>query len=78
MSQDNIGQDNIVWRSRENVQRMNDTLQPPRPSLVHRAMYGQSELRAGWRLLLFGRMIAALLYATNFIFGRLFFGKEYL
>jgi len=63
---------------RENVQRMNDTLQSPRSSLVHRAMYGPSELRAGWRLLLFVGMVAALIYATNFIFGRLFSGKEYL
>jgi len=41
-------------------------------------MYGPSELRAGWRLLLFVGMVAALIYATNFIFGRLFSGKEYL
>jgi membrane protease YdiL (CAAX protease family) len=55
---------------------MNDTQQSARSSLVHRALYGRSELRAGWRLLLFVGMVAALIYATNFIFGRLFSGAD--
>lgn len=55
---------------------MSDAEKPSSPSLVHRVLYGPTELRAGWRLLIFVGIVAALIYATNFAGGRLFAGVD--
>ena len=55
---------------------MTDTEKPLSPSVVHRVLYGPSELRAGWRLLIFVGIVAALITGTNWIFGRLLPGAD--
>ncbi|HYX68428.1 MAG TPA: type II CAAX endopeptidase family protein [Terriglobales bacterium] len=42
--------------------------------MIHRALYGPSELRAGWRLLLFLAMVIALISASGIVVERLFHG----
>lgn len=55
---------------------MTDTEKPLSPSLVQRVLYGPSELRAGWRLLIFVGIVAALIFGTNWIVGRLLPGAD--
>lgn len=49
---------------------------PSNPSLAHRILYGPLELRAGWRLLIFVGIVAALIYSTNWAVGRLLPGAD--
>ncbi|HXH67763.1 MAG TPA: type II CAAX endopeptidase family protein [Candidatus Limnocylindrales bacterium] len=55
---------------------MADAGQSSNHSLLHRTLYGPSELRAGWRLLIFVGIVAALIYTTNFVIGRLLPGAD--
>ena len=46
------------------------------PSIVHRVFYGSSELRAGWRLLIFLAIVIALINASNLMVRRLLHGSD--
>ena len=48
------------------------------PSIVHRVFYGSSELRAGWRLLIFLAIVIALINASNLMVRRLLHGRTTL
>jgi len=47
-----------------------------RESTLRRIFYGPTELRAGWRLLIFIAMVAALTYATNLALNHLLGGLD--
>jgi uncharacterized protein len=47
------------------------------PSLFHRVFYSPSELRAGWRLLIFLAIVMAMINASNLTVGRLLHGADY-
>jgi membrane protease YdiL (CAAX protease family) len=47
------------------------------PSVFHRAFYGPSELRAGWRLFIFLAIVIALIDANNLMVRRLLHGADY-
>jgi len=49
---------------------MTDAEQPRNPSIFHRAFYGPSELRAGWRLCIFLAIVVALINANNLLVRR--------
>jgi hypothetical protein len=49
---------------------MTDAEQPRNPSIFHRAFYGPSELRAGWRLCIFLAIVVALINADNLLVRR--------
>jgi uncharacterized protein len=49
---------------------MTDAEQPRNQSIFHRAFYGPSELRAGWRLCIFLAIVVALINADNLLVRR--------
>jgi hypothetical protein len=51
-------------------------VQSPSPSALHRAFYGPSELRAGWRLFIFLAIVIALINASNLIVRGLLRGAD--
>jgi CAAX protease family protein len=55
---------------------MADAGQSSNLSLLHRTLYNTSELRAGWRLLIFVGIASALMYAMNFVVGGLLPGGD--
>jgi hypothetical protein len=55
---------------------MTQAVQALRSSLVGRALFGPSELRAGWRLLIFLAIVIAFRESCNFAFGRLLHGLD--
>jgi uncharacterized protein len=46
------------------------------PSVLHRVFYGSSELRAGWRLLIFLAIVIASINASNLMVRRLLHGPD--
>ena len=55
---------------------MTEAEQPPRSSVLHRVLYGPSELRAGWRLLIFLAIVIALITANNAMVRLLLHGRD--
>jgi uncharacterized protein len=49
---------------------------PPSPHVFYRVFYGFSELRAGWRLLIFLAIVMALINITNLMVRRLVHGAD--
>lgn len=50
---------------------MTESVLSPHPTLLRRVFHGPSELRAGWRLLIFLAIVIALIKASNFMVGHL-------
>jgi membrane protease YdiL (CAAX protease family) len=48
----------------------------PGPAVAHRVFYGPSELRAGWRLLIFLAIVIAAINASNLMVRRLLHGAD--
>jgi uncharacterized protein len=55
---------------------MTESVESPRPAVLHRVFYGPSELRAGWRLLIFLGMVIAFISAGNLAVRRLLHGAD--
>jgi len=55
---------------------MNEAEQFPSPSFFHRVFYNQSEIRAGWRLLIFIGIVYALVNASGLMIRRLLHGVD--
>ncbi|MGA8556048.1 MAG: CPBP family intramembrane glutamic endopeptidase [Candidatus Acidiferrales bacterium] len=55
---------------------MIDAKESRSPSVFRRVFYGHSELRAGWRLLIFLAIVVALGYASNQLLRRLLHGAD--
>jgi len=55
---------------------MIETAPSVRPSVIHRVFYNHSELRAGWRLVVFLALVYALGYAANAALRRLLHGSD--
>jgi len=55
---------------------MTETVEMDRPDRVHWIFYGRSELRAGWRLLIFLAIVIASVNASNFAVRRLLQGAD--
>jgi uncharacterized protein len=55
---------------------MRDVKKSINTSAFHDLFYNESELRAGWRLLIFMAMVFALGYSTNHLFRRLLRGAD--
>jgi membrane protease YdiL (CAAX protease family) len=55
---------------------MTEAEQPARASVLRRVFYGPSELRAGWRLLIFLAMVIALVNANNVMIRLLLRGQD--
>lgn len=53
---------------------MIEAVQSPRPSAIRRVVYNSSELRAGWRLLIFLAIVVTLTKANGLVIGRLVYG----
>jgi membrane protease YdiL (CAAX protease family) len=53
---------------------MIEAVQSPRPSAIRRVVYNSSELRAGWRLLIFLAIVVTLTEANRLVIGRLLYG----
>ncbi len=49
---------------------------PLGPSVFHRVFYGPSELRAGWRLLIFLAIVIAVINTRNLTVRRLLHGAD--
>src|SRR5579864_234840 len=67
----NIVTARVVSATGRNCDCMSQIELQARPSVLRRVLYGPSELRAGWRLLVFVGMVAAMIISTNWIVGRL-------
>ena len=61
----------IVFTCKETCDCMIEAEQSLSPSVLHRVFYGSSELRAGWRLLIFLAIVIALINASNLMVRRL-------
>jgi membrane protease YdiL (CAAX protease family) len=55
---------------------MIEAVQFHKPSVLRRAFYGPSELRAGWRLLIFLAIVISFINAGNMVVGRLLHGAD--
>jgi CAAX protease family protein len=55
---------------------MNQPEHSLRPSVLHRVFYGPTELRAGWRLLIFLAIVVACINAGNLVVRRLLRGAD--
>ena len=55
---------------------MIDSAQYSDPTILRRIFYGASELRAGWRLLIFLGIVSALIKGNNLLVGRLLPGVD--
>lgn len=55
---------------------MTEAEQPLNRSVLQRLLYGRSELRAGWRLLIFLAIVVALINASNLMVRRLLHGAD--
>ena len=55
---------------------MSEAEQSLSPSVLHRVFYGPSELRAGWRLLIFLAIVIALINVSNLMVRRLLHGAD--
>lgn len=53
---------------------MIEAVQFPGPRTIRRVVYNSSELRAGWRLLIFLAIIVTLIKANRLVIGRLLYG----
>ena len=61
---------------KENRDCMIESEQSRSPSVFHRVFYGPSELRAGWRLLIFLAIVIALINASNLMVRRVLHGAD--
>ena len=55
---------------------MSEAEQSLSPSVLHRVFYGPSELRAGWRLLIFLAIVIALINVSNLMVRRVLHGAD--
>ena len=55
---------------------MTESVAFPGPTILRRVFYGPSELRVGWRLLIFLAMVMALIKATNLMIRRFLYGVD--
>ena len=57
-------------------QRTTNTAELPQPVILRRVLYGPSELRPAWRLLIFAGIVFALGKASSLALGRLLGGAD--
>jgi membrane protease YdiL (CAAX protease family) len=55
---------------------MIEAVQSRKPSVLGRVFYSPSELRAGWRLLIFLAIVISFINASNMVVGRLLHGAD--
>jgi membrane protease YdiL (CAAX protease family) len=72
----NQSQIGIVLTCMETRDSMSEDQQFSSPSVLHRVFYGPSELRPGWRLLIFLAIVIALINVSNLTVRRLLHGAD--